>query len=557
MIAQRPSLRFGSVVGRRIESEHKNTKYATTRGFMFAGPAATCAKQRRKQNFALVDADRQWFINNWHSRHLYADLLSHLMLATAVNNSSIAHKHSKIYQYGLEDLFDEHAELGQQLALWDKERAAIQAKPMTITSALQMCIAYIKNVLKVGCVYSLPSALLRRAMTVVDVAPTPQPEQIYDAMKVDGEWNFDDSVSVEFFQVVAPRREQQVHLRAAHVARDSAAIMVEILELLGRTGSSYRLRHGKHGSVAVDPCQWCCLDNFKLFSQNLVVWRMLPGELELNIAEDISRNLAPPVLRMNDPDDLLALAPLRDFDDELSLVELHAMVLSSSSAASSSSTIAPTLEIAQAFADGLAVEHPDKKRRITLVKSLVEKRMFAESGNYENSFTIDGFDCFVAKGLENAGVLVSRLSEFGDTEYAVALSQVRTSATMIVDYPKLVSRCSVGQASIRHLSKLELLRYLMRNDWVPGDGAPLMKEGPRFFYIPNLLKSKSYWLCMACSEFIFAKPGLIESICQQSTHFYYECLLQCADLTHLREKGNPLLLTDDEFKRVRVVQNSS
>jgi hypothetical protein len=470
---------------------------------------------------------------------------------------NVGEKQSRIYQYSMADLFNENAEMTREICLWEKEVEAVQAKPALMTNpTTQICVVYAKNVLKAGCVYSLPAHLLNIALVPAVAEPNQTIVAIVNALSVDAAWEFDDSVALQFFQIVAPRRELQVSLHAAHVSRETAGIRIELLDSVGRSGASYSLRHSTRGSLTVDPRHWCSPDRFIEFARNLIVWRMVPGHLEVDLVGSLTLPPAMPVLRMPAIEDVMPAIEDRrpQLDEDMSLDELRAvgpLPHPSSSSSASPPPQPPALSPVGSPCTDVVHVNPDKKRRLEMVKSLIANRMFVEDDQYAQSLAITGFDSHVAKSLLDCGAIVGRESVFGEMEFAVVPHAIRTTATLLVDTPKLVSRCTVKQASIRHLSKLELLRYLLQSKWIVGDGTPLQRDGPRHFFPTNLLKSKSYWLCMACSEFIFAKPGNLDSISQRAAHLYYECLLQCADLTILQGRGNPLALSEADLKAIK------
>lgn len=79
-------------VERHGEGEHKKVRSACSRGFSFAKLAYTCARMRSPQilKSLRILSEMGWFVQHWHRRRIFADLLEHRMTATEANKIPLA-----------------------------------------------------------------------------------------------------------------------------------------------------------------------------------------------------------------------------------------------------------------------------------------------------------------------------------------------------------------------------------------------------------------------------------------------------------------------------------
>ena len=74
------------------------------------------------------------------------------------------------------------------------------------------------------------------------------------------------------------------------------------------------------------------------------------------------------------------------------------------------------------------------------------------------------------------------------------------------------------------LSKLEMLHDLIQQGWADGPLAtPLTADGPRFYVLRNLGRSKHYWMALMQSRSILSKVPQIHNNKPQA---YYQCLIE-------------------------------
>ena len=101
------------------------------------------------------------------------------------------------------------------------------------------------------------------------------------------------------------------------------------------------------------------------------------------------------------------------------------------------------------------------------------------------------------------------------------------------------------------MSKLEVMRHLVLSGWEAlDDGPPLLHRGQRFCLSSNLLRSHMYWVCMAHSSTIFAKPGDLDAISHHMSENYYRCLVQLPDLAALLALEDLYNLPDGRFREL-------
>ena len=92
---------LASLIERRTEEEHKRLKAAGSRGLTYAGPALACAHKRRPQLLEMIDdpVDLAWLCEQWNGRHLFHDLLGHMLSSKEVDELSIAARHAKLIRW--------------------------------------------------------------------------------------------------------------------------------------------------------------------------------------------------------------------------------------------------------------------------------------------------------------------------------------------------------------------------------------------------------------------------------------------------------------------------
>ena len=155
------------------------------------------------------------------------------------------------------------------------------------------------------------------------------------------------------------------------------------------------------------------------------------------------------------------------------------------------------------------------------------------------------------------GIVVQRISEFGDAEYAIQGRAVQLQAMTLVDRPLRAvpdGHCLNEGPPTLKWSKLELVTYLLSNGWVEAPPAPyLEKDGPRTFHGSALKQPKAYWMCLARCASIFSKRGNLRRIFHAGKEAYYLCLLRMGDLSEIARWDEQGELEDKSSTNLRAM----
>ena len=149
---------LGACVGRIVEAEMSTIQHSMTTGKSVSLPALGCARQRRRQ---VIDVTRttegmDWLVAHWHSRGLWADVLSHVAPAAEINAMPFSEKCARVYHYSEKDTFEEHAETASDIDSFNKLLGKTQAlPPIPANAAASLCVRYFKGRLNTTGIYSV------------------------------------------------------------------------------------------------------------------------------------------------------------------------------------------------------------------------------------------------------------------------------------------------------------------------------------------------------------------------------------------------------------------
>lgn len=500
---------LGSSVGRFVEQMHVRTKIAQTRGLVTSKPASTCARQRSQQvldDLADVKA-KDWYIEHWHSRTLFQELLEHF--DENVNDLSVYERHARVYRYRVEDTHLDIAEEEQQCEAIDSyKKKHQQQRALALVPSDLLCIDYLKSVCRVGVVFSVSTDLADFVMDGADYSPGGLTHGDLVCAVTPSAHVAPVSLSASvFMHVVNPRPENQVQLSKAHIAKERTLMCVSVLQHKG-PADAVLLDMQSARQVMIDLAGWCG-EHFLAVVKDLKMWTVQPCGMEVQAVPAVgcvslkARHLQPKVILDSDPVSDIIHAGLEIVP------------------AAAGSVGAPAVR-AQGITDGMR----------DMLQALVQAKAFSECDSFISVMDIDANIATVAE-LVALGLITVRDDGFGTDEYAMNLASVRLSATLRLTNPAALAEIDPRRAKYNSYSKLELVNYLVRLQHKPDNSIHfLAADAAELTFRPEMLsRSKLYFVSLALKPIIFGKG--LRKMFQCGSENYYKCLIHLQDLSQI------------------------
>ncbi len=147
--------------------------------------------------------------------------------------------------------------------------------------------------------------------------------------------------------------------------------------------------------------------------------------------------------------------------------------------------------------EGAPCEPSEQVGSCPLMLQLVSRNAFVENDCFVEFTSLESASMVRARALEEAGVLVFRTSEFGDTCLAVKLSAIRWDLQVEVTGGQHVAT-SAGHVLQSSSSKLHLISALIQNGWqAQRRPDPYVKNGPLAFCRTERLQIQVVLSCLA------------------------------------------------------------
>ena len=191
-----------------------------------------------------------------------------------------------------------------------------------------------------------------------------------------------------------------------------------------------------------------------------------------------------------------------------------------------------------------------------VVRKLSELKGFEEYGNRINVLDLGLMTQDAINELLTQGIASSTITEFGEQAIALKASTVTVEGHMRCGSPVLLMELPTRSVAFNQLSRLEVLRHLMRCKWVAAaNPAPYTQGAPLEFALGMFHKSLKYFITLCLADRILSKPGAPRHILHFRPDNYYHMLLHCNDLSKLSALADGVVksMTDKQFKELMHV----
>ena len=318
-----PEYAFSKLVEIDTEGIHRLVRELGKCGLKTRYPGNVCGRIRAKETFKMVENQdaMDWFCNEWSSKSLTYELLSHLCSKEEVQEMSFAQRYARIYQYSLDDKSLDATDQQTNVEAMSKIRAdAAEPAPVT-NSATDAFIEFCKSRLERGQVYSVPSQLMCKdddALALVG-APAVTDIQLLEAISPPPGGGAPPAPrGCTYFQVIAPRLERQQMQKQFHfVDNRKHCILISVHNRYWMDLGSVCLGT-KRGDTSLQrlDLRRLCLDGLVgPFPQNLHCWSIEVGQTSIALRRPMPRLREVPTVFPSLPDaddDAIPLAQLLD-----------------------------------------------------------------------------------------------------------------------------------------------------------------------------------------------------------------------------------------------------
>ena len=326
-----------------------------------------------------------------------------------------------------------------------------------------------------------------------------------------------------FFKVVNTQPSRRVRVQVGHEQHDQCGVAIEAYgDPLRVEGDSVQLMSSCSYQVLVIR-RWCVPDVFARVIASLMHWPVMHGQRQLQL----------PALPM----------PSRPSWRHPPAGDGPRLALGDASPASAELPSGSEDERLHEDAGGIMCEPhlDDAGMRDSAMPRAVGSTVLAMLGLNvvvgvspgRSILDLPGTSTDAIQLLCRAGVLASRVNEFGEVTYAMEPDQLRWSLDL---------RCSGGALEVHRArevrnmfqyAKLELLRFLFMTGW---SRSPARQRGtklgkPLMFHVQSACKSKAHLVALAQHQYILGRG--VGSIKHGMPEAYYMCLLHLSDYSKL------------------------
>jgi hypothetical protein len=490
-----------SLTGRGVERIHALIKRVGATALNVSAPFV-CAQLRETNNLALVRTDANFYqfaLKKWRSRNMLDEVLRDVP-KHELEPLTRAMKIHRIYQCSQQDEYRDTSLARQVQQQWQSSTQHLRSTRMLFSTGTSACVSYLRGVLRVGHMFSLPAAFYEK---IVDSSTVVNPADLAGNDAVQFVLDSVDSPSIEldpstlsslvFFDVVQQTVAKRFHVPLSHrdIYDDEVAV----------NRCSFRIAPSENSVMISNERNH--LESLRLLHFVADIQTGLPQLFHWSATQtavvQMARRFAPPA-------------------HDLSVASAPALP----GVAAVDGTLAiwtPAQELDEVIAPSGGVGVDDWSAHACLTKL---STLDADRANAWVPFScLADVHMDVVTALARVGAVETGRTEFGELQLRRSGVGLRWGFILLLEFPIQVIRMTFETPA----SKLDIIAALHREGWrplaLPG-GA--WSQGQPLHYHGNMARPVSYFMCLLKREEVLRKG--VESIRHGQKDAFYMCLLR-------------------------------
>ena len=540
------SLAFSLCSERRTEGEHAHVKFASLRGFRFAGPVVIAARKRRLEIKQLIAEHMQWMADMWHSRKIFCSLLDHVLSASEIVRLTFAERCRRVYACDRKDHFANMSQWEKQALEYNKTLAKADSesvKAVALPEESKQLVTFLKCLFGNSGFYSVPESSWKAAsLGRVQGVPAVLSSESLEAALVIGEaLDADEFRHHVFFRVVEAHPEAKVTTKLRQELKTNTLIHVSYFPKVSwEAQRQVKISMSCAEHRILDVSAWVFPEKFEQLCAFATVWHCECSSLVLNMKPMISTSALPLCL----PDFVTEEDPLQALLDGQADPGNMAMAMISADDETDSAPV--VLETG---------DRPISEAEQKTIMALFNKKAFSEDSAC-NLWDLEYWNANALDTLQEAGIILQTCDILNDPMLWITDACSLGPGLQLTKPQPLLETYAAGSVigvSKQRSCKIGFLLSLLRDGWTlaeEGEEITWFKiSKPKKLVYEVLKRPDSYFNAMLLCDLLFAREGNLKRIHHHAPAAYYSDMLKASDLSSFAKMKEKDILSYSNRKK--------